>query len=469
MYKKMTAFINNSCAYNAGYSFGGPVLSSYIDWLLRECQQMDINRLYFISRDGYILKQIADAIIENKRLSIYTQYIYGSRKAWRFASYNGKEGFLRMLMSYSSPERIKSVKELESVMGVPDGFLNKYTKEYIKEHCTENGTFMIATLSPLIAILDQDAGFREQLMRELDEKKELASAYLQQEVDYSDDHFAFVDLNGFGITQVCVAQLMKAYYTNSIKSFYFTLYRNEYLSNCSFYSFIKPKRSLTDIIEKCARAPHGQTAGYQIKNGKYIPVLDSDRETEIMEYNYADYLNGVSEFLRNYLRENNSGGRTIEDADYCEKKILDFISVPSEEYSYLQNLPFNSSGREDECCCDNPWERFPFYKYGDRFVLYGAGQIGKKVYSAMKKQQLYLRLWIDKNAANVKEEGADKICTINEYRLIKNECVIIAIKDVGVCEEVKHLFLMKGVAEDRILNLGMLMGYLNPEQSNDVA
>src|SRR5699024_7124070 len=43
--------------------------------------------LYFISRDGYFLKKIADVLINKLKLPLNTKYIYGSRKAWRVASF----------------------------------------------------------------------------------------------------------------------------------------------------------------------------------------------------------------------------------------------------------------------------------------------------------------------------------------------------------------------------------------------
>ena len=43
--------------------------------------------LYFVSRDGYHLKRIADEIIKMKNIDIKTKYIYASRRAWRIPSF----------------------------------------------------------------------------------------------------------------------------------------------------------------------------------------------------------------------------------------------------------------------------------------------------------------------------------------------------------------------------------------------
>ena len=58
----------------------------YISWVLKHAIEHKTKCLYFISRDGYQLKRIADRIIEKKNLPIRTKYIYGSRRAWRIPS-----------------------------------------------------------------------------------------------------------------------------------------------------------------------------------------------------------------------------------------------------------------------------------------------------------------------------------------------------------------------------------------------
>lgn len=43
-----------------------PVLFCYVCYILDSVKKNNINRIFFLSRDGYILKQIADIIIERK-------------------------------------------------------------------------------------------------------------------------------------------------------------------------------------------------------------------------------------------------------------------------------------------------------------------------------------------------------------------------------------------------------------------
>ncbi len=74
-----------------GASLGGIILYPYISWILYMCQMKKIKRLYFIARDGYVLKQIADQIISNAFFDIQITYIYGSRRAWRLEDEDSDE------------------------------------------------------------------------------------------------------------------------------------------------------------------------------------------------------------------------------------------------------------------------------------------------------------------------------------------------------------------------------------------
>lgn len=69
--------------YRIGYGFVGIALYAYVEWILNQAEKRKIKRLYFIARDGFILKKIADIMIKEYNLKIKTFYLYGSRNAWR--------------------------------------------------------------------------------------------------------------------------------------------------------------------------------------------------------------------------------------------------------------------------------------------------------------------------------------------------------------------------------------------------
>lgn len=83
---------------NIGLSLGGIILFSYVEWIIQQCVLTGIKSLYFISRDGFILKKIADKYISINQLDLKTKYIFGSRKAWRVNEPEKKDLVLQYLL-----------------------------------------------------------------------------------------------------------------------------------------------------------------------------------------------------------------------------------------------------------------------------------------------------------------------------------------------------------------------------------
>ena len=64
-------------------ALGGPMLFPYVYWILEDSKKRGVENLYFIARDGFVLKVIADRIIANKSINLSTYYLIGSRVSWR--------------------------------------------------------------------------------------------------------------------------------------------------------------------------------------------------------------------------------------------------------------------------------------------------------------------------------------------------------------------------------------------------
>lgn len=81
-----------------GMLVGGVILFPYIEWIINQSRRLGICRLYFIARDGYILKKVADIYIKRNHLEIQTKYIYGSRLAWRVDEKSKRDLVLKYLL-----------------------------------------------------------------------------------------------------------------------------------------------------------------------------------------------------------------------------------------------------------------------------------------------------------------------------------------------------------------------------------
>lgn len=63
----------------------GPLLVAYLAWVLRQSQLAGLDTLYFVSRDGQIMLEVAGRLAERLNIRCSLRYLYGSRQAWHAA------------------------------------------------------------------------------------------------------------------------------------------------------------------------------------------------------------------------------------------------------------------------------------------------------------------------------------------------------------------------------------------------
>ena len=334
-------------AWEIGCTYAGPILYPYVRWLLSESADRGLNRLYFIARDGFILKKIADIIIREEGLDIRTFYLYGSRKAWRMSSFSRENSDMRLLLKWSHERKILNLNQLANVFEIDytdfKGFLpDCFLKDALPldrrrlQYCEQ--------------VLDVSSAFKEFLMDRHREKRQLTLDYLKQEVDTGDDRFAFVELAGSGYTQECLGYLMRDFYGKAIRTFFFKMDRIEYdrevCDNIVFFTGLL-KRHI--IIEVICRAPHGQTAGYRREGESVLPCLEQWEEASFLEMGYGQYIDGILEFTRCYHKAMSRfpAGSARIDTMY---RYLQYLSEePGEDVlSFFGDLQNNETGREEK-------------------------------------------------------------------------------------------------------------------------
>lgn len=69
----------------------GPVLVSYVLWILQRARELGLERLRFLSRDGQVLYLIAKKITERTGENIDLEYVYSSRITWSLAASDPKK------------------------------------------------------------------------------------------------------------------------------------------------------------------------------------------------------------------------------------------------------------------------------------------------------------------------------------------------------------------------------------------
>ncbi len=336
-----------------GATAGANILVPYVLWVLNEAGKKDINRLYFIARDGYILKMIADKVIRSKRYPIQTKYIYGSRKTWRLPAFSKNNNDLVELVSWSHTAKINNLDKLAEVFGITISEL----LGYLPDGFDRQTQFVPYTLFLVVRQLNENLAFKEFLIKKYKNERALIKKYLEQNLDIRDERYAFVELAGGGYTQKCLADILfelgkdrKIYEEDDIpgiQTFYFKMDRLNRWKECRQFVFFPEYDVKNLIIEMICRACHGQTIGYEEKDGQVMPKLDVEGK-QLLDYKYDEYIDGIMKYT-DYVCEKNPAMMSVgyHDGMKTATSYLSYLlsAKESEEFLFYADMPNNETGR----------------------------------------------------------------------------------------------------------------------------
>ena len=269
-----------------GYLVFGPLLVTFILWLVDEFKRSDRKKLVFMSRDGYFLKEDFDYACKLLKVSVETDYILASRQLAMMAAIEDDLDLKEYLsMPYSGTikemmeDRIGIVIDDELKQGwsqsegidEPDGVLEKY----------------------------KDAIY--------DKVRKVRTDYKNYLKDKIDDSCCIVDLGYYGNNQRYLNKLM---HTN-MQGFYFNVNLSEGNKNTAKQTMIPCFQNEDDFtagnsevlkrmifLESFLSAPHGMVKRVD-KNGKAEYAVSGGNQKYFKDKQEIN--EGVKAFIKDYI------------------------------------------------------------------------------------------------------------------------------------------------------------------------
>lgn len=331
---------SNGYAYDLGVSVAAPMIYEYVEWVLKQALKNKISKLYFVLRDGYIPKIIADIIIKNRNLPLTTEFIFGSRVAWRFP-----EITIEKLKNLSVWETSNWVFRDPAVAYVPFERLG-FSKDKINELFGENfGSQKIYKFSEFKEVLRQalnNSYFVENLQKNIEESGFLLNEYLTNTLDFTVP-FAIIDTNSTGKTQKDLQSFLnkKNDEIHELIFFYHTyLSKDEpnFKTQIVFYKATETDRRLPEAF---FRAPYNQCYGYTKIDNKIEPKFKENVNCSWnVSFDYDSYLRGIISFTESM--EQNSK-EELEVGKYVQLllKVVNFEVISSDVIKQAAVMPFN--------------------------------------------------------------------------------------------------------------------------------
>lgn len=330
-----------------------PILLDYVEWVLEQAKQRNLKRLYFLARDGYILRKLAELLCKTKALAIECRYLYCSRYALRCASY----GLL-------SQDEVISMVGISSVQCSPLLILKRcpFTVQEIEQVAA---ACRVTDLQQLLddrgrlafsAQLKECSLFWRLLQQESHKAYEAAVNYFRQE-GLLEGNVAIVDSGWSGSIQRSLSQLLRSEgFTGQLRGFYFGMYQSPKRPEDGLYHTFYFNRSgkLSDkawfnnnLFECMLAAPHGMTVGYTVREGYMVPQFQEKRtpmELKLVREQEA----GILRYAQHYLQGRYTNRSHQERLTQCRKNLRRCMVHPTlREVELLSAFQFCDDSTEE--------------------------------------------------------------------------------------------------------------------------
>lgn len=282
-------------SYNTGYECYGPLLYGFTKWLIRKFEEDSIDNVYFLSRDGQIIKEVFDFIYKG---DIKSHYLFVSRRALLIPSLKLYESVEDFINSYHFPYRF-SVEKMCHFLGCNN---KDWIRDIIEETGTQDCVFFRDNLNGNSQFEFVFNSVVHKISEQINTQYEFLNKYLKQE-EFA-GKVAIVDIGWHGNMQKNLIALSKSFGINvDIKGYYVAMTPSEELSQRNdmrgylFDSFhnqeLDSKEQLfTSVFELLFTGNHGT-------------VLDYSLNSRIITANFGTFeiKDKISlEFVRNYQR-----------------------------------------------------------------------------------------------------------------------------------------------------------------------
>jgi predicted HAD superfamily hydrolase len=301
--------------WETGANVIGPILFSYVLWVLQMARSKNIERLNFIARDGQILLKVAK-IIQNycpQFQSIQCHYLYGSRQAWHLPSVTKiEDSEISWIFDNTNFLSIESICQRVGIQidSIGDTLLeNGFDKGHWNDNLAQQQRIRLKN------IFKSSIEIQSRIIEQADEKRKTLLGYLAQEEFFATNKVGIVDIGWRGRLQSSLSKSLIADSKTGVElhGFYWGLYSDssQVEKNGVFHSFFKKplEKRKTDFLTKYAQllevfvaATHGSCVGYSYSelDKKYAPHLKEQVNSTMIEWGIETQQQATLQFCKDF-------------------------------------------------------------------------------------------------------------------------------------------------------------------------
>lgn len=338
---------------DVGAGVAGPLLTAFTLWALREAQHLGLGRLYFVSRDGQSLLEIARRLAPKLGLDLDLRYFYGSRQAWILAGVTtaDEDQLGRIYKSYDfmSIDQLTIQGALERVDLAPQDLADQlatvgfspgdWTRNLDKEERVALRDLLLHNSAVRALIAERGAAARELML-----------AYMRQEGMFDGTPYALVDLGMGGTLHRALEWVLATVDNQPLISLYLgnTNPTDDIRGEIRPFFFDAPRKTgfrevpgLLTMVEAVASADHGTVLGYQRVGDRIEPLLKEPGNEQVYAWGYGLVREAMVRFAEHLLLDSELVNPWVD--------MRPFVTAP------LQLFWLNPTKAEAEA-----WSSFPY-------------------------------------------------------------------------------------------------------------
>ncbi len=259
-----------------------PTLTAWVSWIMRRAAQSGCKKVYFISRDGQVLVDVAQRLEAVLRTGLELRYLYGSRQAVQFAG--SPHDAIRDLMRLGTC-RLSDLRELLNVTAEE---LHPALPAKSRDYSRWNRNLTSAEREELKSALAEEP-LRTLVEKSSLETRNLLLAYLRQEGWGDQEPFALVDVGWRGSMAGALSKTLENEPIRNPDLYLFFGLADDahrvagpvardrmeawFFDDASKHGYLPYLASTTSLIEMFCAADHGSVVGYRQEGSEIKPIL----------------------------------------------------------------------------------------------------------------------------------------------------------------------------------------------------
>lgn len=304
-------------AVSIGYEVLGPLLAGYCRWLKTQTERSNIKKIFFLSREGSLLKRAYEELYPHQDEA--AAYLYVSRQALQVPMLLFCHNFHDMCRRIKPLMREHTLKAIGEICHLGDEYEKKLVLLCLKP---EDDIFQIPEM-----VQDKYFHLVQELGKDYFSKQyDLVKTYLSQEG--LDGAAILSDIGWHGTMQQALSEYCRDNVTlhgcyigcwnPSSSKFYEKLSRNGYLTTPGENKEMELLlRFSCDIVETLLSSSEGSVMAYGLMEDKVVPILQENERNR----SSREFIHQVQEYAMDFLRDVNRSS-IYSQADIPEELVF---------------------------------------------------------------------------------------------------------------------------------------------------